>query len=167
LRSWSCFPTVSSEKKVDPVTFPPGLARLVTRPTPTGSATPTNTTGTVVVHFPGRQGGRRAPDREHHVHLASHEVRRKLGQSFVLLLRRPVLEDDVLAFDVAQLAEAVAEGVERRSRRGRRVRGEHTDPEYLPRLRARDAGPGEQAEAQSAEKYPAAHHCVNILTNLR
>src|SRR5438034_1000793 len=42
---------VSSERKVEAVTLPPGRARLATRPTLTGSPTPTTTTGMVMVAF--------------------------------------------------------------------------------------------------------------------
>src|SRR5215831_10285355 len=46
------FPANPSSNATDnPVTLPPGRARLSTRPAPTGSATPTKTMGTVVVAF--------------------------------------------------------------------------------------------------------------------
>jgi len=42
-------PTVSSDRNVEPVTLPPGRARLATSSTPTASPTPTKTMGMLVV----------------------------------------------------------------------------------------------------------------------
>jgi hypothetical protein len=51
LRSWSCLPITSGPTEVVPVTFPPGLARLLTNPLPTGSPTASMTIGIVFVAF--------------------------------------------------------------------------------------------------------------------
>src|SRR6516165_10269243 len=48
-RRSSHFPLMSYSKFVNPVAFPPGRARLLTKPPPTASATWTNTMGTVRV----------------------------------------------------------------------------------------------------------------------
>src|SRR6266545_2884326 len=50
LSSSSCFP-LNSERLDNPVTFPPGCARLVTSPVPTGSVTLVMTMGIVVLAF--------------------------------------------------------------------------------------------------------------------
>jgi len=56
--SSSCFPTSASAMMVDPVMFPPGRARLVTSPAPTGSAAPAKTMGIVLVaRCAARAGG--------------------------------------------------------------------------------------------------------------
>jgi len=39
------FVATENSKKLNPVALPPGRARLCTRPSPTGSVTPTNTMG--------------------------------------------------------------------------------------------------------------------------
>src|SRR5689334_4051680 len=43
------FPPIENSKAVNPVIFPPGRAKLDTKPWPTGSDTDTNTIGTVLV----------------------------------------------------------------------------------------------------------------------
>ena len=45
-RTASHLPPIEGSKLVNPVTLPPGRARLATKPPPTGSPTATNTTGT-------------------------------------------------------------------------------------------------------------------------
>src|SRR5438874_1391268 len=49
---------VSAELLERPVMFPPGLARLLTRPVSTGSGVPTITIGTVFVTWAATSGGR-------------------------------------------------------------------------------------------------------------
>ena len=49
LRNSSCFPMISGAWRDTPVMFPPGWARLATRPLATGSPTPTMTMGIVLV----------------------------------------------------------------------------------------------------------------------
>src|SRR3954462_4970452 len=49
--SCSHFPPISGSKFANPVRFPPGRARLATKPTPTGSEIPVNTIGIVWVSF--------------------------------------------------------------------------------------------------------------------
>src|SRR5262249_10637729 len=103
----------------------------------------------------GRRGalrghGRRcAPGREHDIHLALDELSSDRGQPIVFPLRPAVLEDDVLALAVAQVAEALVEEVKRRRRPvGVRERREHADARDLARL-----GPGHPGCAQSAQAH--------------
>jgi len=58
LSSWGRFPTVSSWSLENPVTFPPGRARLATRPIPTGSLTNMKTIGIVELAFLAASAGR-------------------------------------------------------------------------------------------------------------
>src|SRR6516225_3233582 len=49
LQSSSCFPLISGARLDNPVMFPPGRARLATKPEPTGSLSNPMTTGIVTV----------------------------------------------------------------------------------------------------------------------
>ena len=62
----------------------------------------------------------------------------------------PRLQDDGLALDVAQVAQAVAEGVERGGAGGGRPDEEDPDPRYLrlPRLGGQGPAPREEARAR-------------------
>ena len=55
------FPPIAGSKCMNPVTLPPGRARLATKPLPTGLPTSTNTIGIVRVRcrFPGDEPARR------------------------------------------------------------------------------------------------------------
>src|ERR1700730_13074487 len=77
--SWSHLPPTEKSTKSKPVMLPPGRARFVTNPWPTGSVTDTNTMGMVVVFCrraatAGGDGGRRV--REDHVGFERDQLRR-------------------------------------------------------------------------------------------
>jgi hypothetical protein len=60
-RRANLFTSSSEVKRLTPVTLPPGLLRLATRPNPTGSSLPVNTTGIVVVAALAANAGRSPP----------------------------------------------------------------------------------------------------------
>ena len=60
--------------------------------------------------------GRRRDWRHDQVNLEAHQVSGELRQAIEFALRPPVLDDDILAFDVAELAKTLAKLVHVRSR---------------------------------------------------
>ena len=72
-RSSSRFAASSGLKNVNPVTFPPGRARLETIPDPKASPTTAQTIGIVVVARFGGQNSRR-PMGDDHIYLEPYEV---------------------------------------------------------------------------------------------
>src|SRR5215472_3456731 len=69
-----------------------------------------------------------------------------------------ILEDDGLPLDVAEVAEATAEGVEPARRVLRGAEAEEGDAGSLRRLRARQSGSGEDPRAQNGEQVTASNH---------
>ena len=105
LSNSSRFALSSGVKKDDPVMLPPGRARLATSPAATASPTGAMTIGIVVVaclaaRAPGTAVGHDDVD------LEPHQLGRELGKPVVLALRPAELDDEVLALDVAELAQA-------------------------------------------------------------
>ena len=104
LSSSSRFALSSGLKNDNPVTFPPGRARLATRPAATASPTDAMTIGIVVVaclaaRVPGVAVGHDDVD------LETNQLSRQLGEPVILALRPAEFDDDVLAFDVAEVAQ--------------------------------------------------------------
>ena len=111
---------------LSPVTLPPGRAKLATSPASTGSVALTMTIGIVVVARLAASAGA-WEEATITSTLLPHEVGGHLGEALGAAFGPAVLDDDVLAFDVTQLSQAV------RERRddvcgGRRRRG-HQDPD--------------------------------------
>ena len=118
------FPGNSSSSAARPVTFPPGRARLATKPTLTGSPEDRHDDGDCC-------GGLPRPSRpavagcDDDVHLEADQVCREIGEPFVSSLRPAVLDDEITALDVTEflkrLPERLDEGI------GRRARAKDTD----------------------------------------
>src|SRR5712664_3468263 len=85
---------------VNPVMFPPGRARLATRPLPTGSAANV-TTGDGRSRSLGSLGSRRRRG-HNNVHLEPNELGRQGGELILPVCRPAVLDDDVLSLDPSQ-----------------------------------------------------------------
>ena len=100
----SCLATSSVSSTVSPVMLPPGRARLATCPTPTGSAWVANTMGIVLVAC--RAASTSVEDsREDDVDIHADQLGRQLRQ-LVDRFRPPELNDNVLALDIAEFAQA-------------------------------------------------------------
>src|SRR6266498_2669462 len=105
--SSSRLPSSSSPIDVNPVIFPAGRARLGTRPDATGSPTATITRGTVVVAFlTAWEAGVPAVTITSTFWASSSPTR--LGSRSYFPFRPSILDEDILAFDVTQLAQALA-----------------------------------------------------------
>src|SRR6266446_8409672 len=120
-RSSSRFAARSGPSTVKPVTFPPGRARLETRPLLTGSPALAMTMGDRRRRLLGRESRGRAPGHDD-VHVEPNEVGREIRESLILPLRASLLERNALSFHVAEIAKAQPERLPRR-----RV-GEQADP---------------------------------------
>ena len=116
-RSWSALPLSSALSSETPVMFPPGRARLGTIPVPTGSPTAPRTIGMVwVACFAAMHalGG----DRDDDVRPAADQLGGQCGQPVGLASRGTEVDDEVLAFDVAQLGQPLLQGARRSPERG-------------------------------------------------
>ena len=92
----------------NPVKFPPGRARLLTRPVPIGSPTAAMTTGiVVVVRLAARAAG--VPAVTMMSDLRAIELRAERREALVRSLGPAVLDGEIPALDVAALAKPLAE----------------------------------------------------------
>jgi hypothetical protein len=96
----------------------------------------------------GRQGRCRGY-RNDDVNLQAHQFVHEVGKPLVLPFRISVLDRDVLAFDVTEFAQALAERVRHISIRGPRGASQEPDPVHLPR-RLRLGGQRYSEEAEDA-----------------
>src|SRR6185503_2688081 len=79
--------------------------------------------------------------------LASHQLRRQRGQLVVFALRPTLLEDNVLVFDIAELAQALLHPEHPSGAFGCALRAEEADPEdFGPLLAERNARQRERAD---------------------
>src|SRR2546430_1239012 len=107
-RSPNCFDATSKAKKLEPVALPPGRARLLTRPSSTGSTAEPKTIGIVDVAvfaasaasvLPGVAIG----------DLTADKIRDHRRNAIVPALHPVVLDRDIPAFNEACFAQALAE----------------------------------------------------------
>src|SRR5215475_8703118 len=106
--SSSCFGDVSSDEPASPVVFPPGCAKLATKPLPTGSVAYAMTMGIVLVAC---CSGRMAADNP--VTMMSTFKRTSSaatsGNRSISSLGRAPLDDEILAFHIAELTHPLLE----------------------------------------------------------
>src|SRR5262245_52459629 len=102
--SSSRFATNSALKKLIPVRFPPGRARLATRPNLSGCEDDGDRRSSRL----GRQRRSRAGD-DDDGNLSANQFVHEYRQPIVLALRPAVFDHDVLALDVDGLLQALAE----------------------------------------------------------
>jgi len=144
--------------KDNPVTFPPGRARLAISRSPTGSPTAIITMGIVSVAFfltCCRSWGR---VRYEDVHLEPDQLGREVGQPVELTVRKSILDDDIPILDPPEFAQPLPERVE--AEIGRRPRPEVAYPGHLSRrLRVDGEGHGEDTEGANDER-PSLHYSI-------
>src|SRR6201984_2384762 len=151
LRICSRLAPTSGPRMVLPVIFPPGRARLGTSPTPTGSPIEIMTMGSggglLGCEACGRAEGC------NNVHRATNKRRRGFGESLRHSIAICIVEGDVLAFEVTEIAQPVTEGVP-----VERV-VDYADARDLPRLlRSRRERP---RRSRAAEKRDELAPCDN------
>ena len=99
----SCLPLISGARAASPVMFPPGRARLATNPLPIGSVSVAMTIGIVeVASFTPRVTD--GPTRDDEVYLETDQFGGNLATSFEFSFRRAPFNDDVLTFNVSEIA---------------------------------------------------------------
>ena len=98
----------SGDKLENPVTLPPGRARLAIKPAPTGSPTFVITMGIVAVALLAANAGGRDCD-HNQINLKTNQVRRKLRQALRFLLGKSILEGDALSLNPSKLAHLLPE----------------------------------------------------------
>src|SRR5262249_7324176 len=102
------FGASSVAKELNPVTLPPGRARLATAPVTSGSPIAAITIGiTVVACFAART--RRCSSGHDRVDFETNQLGRQIREAFGAPVRRVVFDEQVLSLDIAELAEALLE----------------------------------------------------------
>src|SRR2546425_1058837 len=107
-------PTSSGARMDNPVTLPPGRARLVTSPLVTASAAVAKTMGRVLL------GGQDADCVWGHddINLERNQFGRESGKPLELPLGISVFDHDVAALDVPEVTQSLTEGLVRAGARG-------------------------------------------------
>src|SRR5215472_9401319 len=106
----SRFPLTSGEFMDKPVTFPPGRARLAATQAATGSPLIASTMGVTTVSS-GRSRTRSKDQLDFFVDQVSSERRNSIWVSFC----ESVLNENILIFNIAQIAQALAKRLEERT----------------------------------------------------
>src|SRR6266404_4239308 len=151
LRISSRLAASSTANRVIPVTLPGGRDKFGTRPVPTGSPTPTNTMGIVLVAWAAARAGG-GPAAKITSRLVPHQIGGKLGEPVVVALGIAGI-DHVVARTIAQVAQTVLERCQERRSRRRRAPVEVADPYYpRPRLRLGGERRGEETASDHAEE---------------
>src|SRR5438445_683140 len=113
-------PTKSGPRVDDPVTLPPGRARLVTSPLVTGSPTAMKTMGRVLVAcLAARAAG--VPGATRTSTLSATSSAATAGEPLELPLGRSVFDHEVAALDVTEVTQSLKEGLSQVGVTGRLV----------------------------------------------
>src|SRR5262245_39848877 len=89
------------------------------------------------------------------VHFGADQFGRQFGKSLVAPLRPAVLDDDVGALDITEVAQAQPDCLEPGSKRRRGCQAQESDPRHLARLlRTRRERPRSRAAEQRYEGAP-------------
>src|SRR5262245_6558784 len=107
-KSANRFAVNSVVKKFIPVKLPPGLARLTTRPSLTGSSPVMKTMGIVAVAAFAANAEAVPTNRGDHGDLSAHQVSCQCRQPFNLILGPAILDRNILALDIARFIKALA-----------------------------------------------------------
>jgi hypothetical protein len=105
------FAVISAPKTANPVTFPPGRPRLATRFACRGSPATAKTIG-MVGEARWAAIVARVPLRNDQIHIHRDKISSEPRKAIISAFSPPVLNDEILAFDIAVLAEAYFECLE-------------------------------------------------------
>jgi hypothetical protein len=97
--------------------------------------------------------------RHQHVGLRPNQLDRQFGQTRIVPLGPPELDDDILAFDVAEIPKPCAERFDLAGVAGRRGGAEEPDPVHLTR-RLRLGGEGRGEQHHPGQELAAVHHSM-------
>src|SRR5262249_2666397 len=137
-----------------PVTWPPGLARLATRPLPTGSMPTAKTIGMALVAC--RTVGTGAADGDDDVHFHPDEFRGNFGVSIGASFGPPILDGDCTVLDPADLAQSRHKGARPRTE-GRGIGAEKADCRQSCLLRFRRQRPCCRRAADQRDEIAPSH----------
>ena len=135
----------------NPVTFPPGRARVAAQPSATGSVPPTATTGVDVVAFIAAALGFGTSGNQD-IDTQLDQLDRERFDAIVTSLGGPPLDGHIAALDVTEIAQTAWEGI-----LYTRVPCQHEEPDarHLPRLlRLGGERRGEEAARDRTEEFP-------------
>src|SRR5262249_51561659 len=153
--SSSCLATSSELKKLIPVRLPSGRARLLTRPSRTGSSETMKRTGIVADRRPTPNDDRHAP---------ANQLGRQFGQSVDLILPPAVEDRYVVAFHIAGLAKTLAKPAQTvRHRVGQSCveESDHGDCRLLRACRERPCGCAAEQRDELATPQPIKLHSIS------
>ena len=101
---------------------------------------------------------------EDHVRPGAHEVHRDVAEALQVPLRRPVLDDEVLSLDVAELAQRLPHGTHGGIGGGIAEEGD-AEPHRAPGERRRGRARGERRRERAADERPACQHRPTYLSS--
>src|SRR5262245_38410678 len=154
------FSSRSTLSAMNPVIFPPGRARLETRPVLSASPMPPHHDRNLRGCFFRRERGRCPPSHDH-VHGQRNQFGREVGIAFLTALGEAIFNDKVPALEVAHLLQRLAKPLDRRKPQIRHK----SDPADARRLlRARCERPRGHAAEQRHELAPL-YRCNHSITS--
>src|SRR5262245_45816937 len=151
----SRFATSSAKKKLMPVALPPGLARLATKPSFTGSSATPKTIGIVEVAALGRARGQGVGARGNHTHLLADQIGHELRIPILAAFRPAVCNRHVVALDITRFIESLPKGGHMGA--GCSGRPDVDEPDHRRRrlLRARPERPRGRRAAEERDEVAA------------
>src|SRR5216683_2432137 len=149
-------PTSSGPRPVNPVTLPPGRARLVTSPLVTGSPAAAKTMGTVLVAcLAARVWG--CASGHDDINLERNQFGRESGEPLELPLGISVFNHDVAALDVTEVTQSLTEGFAQAGGSGQVARQKAYSRDLGRLLRPGGERRAKEATSQGAEKRTSVH----------
>ena len=157
LSSWIRFGASSTVTKVSPVTLPPGRARLLTKPSATGSPPPTNTIGISIRRL--RRGERLWwANREDDVNAILDKLRRELRKTLLLPFRIAPLNEEIFALSVTEIPKTLSKRREEMRTAGRQTELNVPDLDNpLGLLCVRRNRPPRRRAAESRDEFAPPH----------
>ena len=140
----------------NPVALPPGRARLVTSPLPTGSATEAKTMGMVLVACLAARAAR--CDWGHDdINLERNQFGRKSGEPVELPLGISVFNHEVATLDVTEVTQSLTEGLARLGTRGQVLPQPAYSSDLGRLLGVRGDRPPNRRAAEEADELSPSH----------
>ena len=106
--------------------------------------------------FGGERRGRPAA-RDYHGDLVGHQIGRQRGQLIQLIIRPPVFNRQVLAFDIAEFTQTLSESSQNCGVTARGLAVQESDHGHGPLLRMRCERPSCRGAAKSCDELPPSH----------
>ena len=139
------------------MTLPPGRARLLTSPLPTGSAAAAKTNGDGSGLLLGGHGGGRACGRDD-INLERNQFGRKSGEPLGLPLGISVFDHEVTALDVSEITQSLTEGLDVKGASGQAGPQVAYSNDLGRLLRLRGKRRGEEHRTRASEERATVDH---------